>query len=238
MAAQKSHKSHKPPKFTRKDLKHDSFVDWTGTATAFLQEHFMKLGIGVVAIAVVLLGISFYNHGKARAHDTAAYMLFQGQSLLSRGAYAAAQERFIECTDRFGGTDFGKRAYLDLANTMIALGDPQSALNTVDEGEAKVPPKSRIYRSMQISRAAALCDLERYSDAEAVYRGLLSGKLNDVERVDTTYRLADCLRLDGKPADAVKVLEDLEASYERGDIQLVQRDLENRIFTMRALAAS
>jgi tetratricopeptide (TPR) repeat protein len=231
-------KPRKAPKFTRKNLKHDSFVEHTGELAAFLQEHFMKIGIGILVVVVVLVGISFYNQGRVKSSNSAAYLLYQGQSLLARGAYGAAQERLLQCTDRFGGTEFGKRAYLDLAHSLIAMGDPQSALATIEEGLGKVPARGELHDALLLFRATALSDLGRPAEAEAIYRQLLAANPSDVVRVDLTYRLSDCLRDAGRTREAVTVLEELRDAHARGEVDLVQRELETRIFTMRALASS
>ena len=56
-----------PHKLTRKELRQDGFVAWTGRAVDFLQDHYLKLAIGVLAVVVVVGGTSLYRQGGTRS---------------------------------------------------------------------------------------------------------------------------------------------------------------------------
>lgn len=223
-------------KMTRKNLKQDSFVDWTSRSVEFIQDHYLKLLIGVIGIIVVLVGVSYYSQGQVKSAQRASYLLFQGQSLLAQGAYGPAQERLQECSQDFGGTESGKRARLELGHVMIAQGDDLGALGLLEAGAAETSPEDALYRDYLRYQATALVNLKRHGEAERLYRQLLEGNPDGVEQVELELRLADCLRLDGRMHEALAVLERLQAAVHRGEITADTHDLETRLQLYRALA--
>jgi predicted negative regulator of RcsB-dependent stress response len=223
-------------KLTRKELKKDSFVDLTGRGVEFLQEHYLKLGIAILAVVVVILGISIYNQGQARAKESASYLLYQGQSLLNRGAYVPAQERLQECIDRFGGTEAGKQARLDLAHVLMALGENEAALATIREGLSAVSAEDPLYRELEKFRAAALMNLSQFSEAGVIYRDMLAQEPSDQERYEISMRYVDCLKMEQRYQEGIELLEALKTDVENGLISVPTRDLESRLQLLRALS--
>jgi predicted negative regulator of RcsB-dependent stress response len=223
------------PKFTRKDLKQDSFVERTAQAYDFLQRHYLKLAIGVLAIVVVAFGWSFYAKGQARAAERASYLLYQGQSLLYRGAYAEAVSRLRECIDSYAGTDSALRAHLDLGHALLAQGDQMAALDALQDGIAKTSAEDPLYFDFRLAEASALVDNGQHTGAEVVYRNLLASDPADHQRVELSLRLADCLKLDDRLPEAVAVLEQLQQSVETGQITAPGQDIESRLQLYRAL---
>ena len=227
-----------PHKITRKDLKQDSFVDSIGRGVEWLQENYLKLGLGILAIVVMIVGISLYNQGQTKSRHSSSYLLYQGQSLLSRGSYSPARQRLQECIDRFGGTVAGKHARLDLAHALIALGENEAALLTLEDGLRIVGKAEQLHHNLLVFKATTLANLERYAEASDIYRDLLDAGPGDGERLELTMRLADCLRSTGRVQESIEVLEALQKDIERGDINVPSRDLESRLLMYRALAGS
>jgi len=223
-------------KLTRKKLKQDSFLDWTARTVEFVQENYVKLAIGIGVVVVVVVAVSLYFQGQQRAHEQASFLLYQGESLMYRGAYEAARERLQECHDRYGGSLFGKRAGLDLGHTYLALGDPVQTLAILDGIADQVGQRGAMHRELQMIKGAALVDLQRFDEAAAVYRQLREEDLDPNERYEVAMRLADCLRLSGQVQEGLNVLEDLKAAVDRGDIPSESRDLDTRLQIFRALA--
>ena len=223
-------------KLSRKQLKQDSFLDSIARTVEFVQENYVKLALGIGVVVVVVIAVSMYFQGQQKAREQASFLLYQGESLMYRGAYEAARERLQECHDRFGGTLFGKRAGLDLGHTYLALGNPEQALATLDGLANHADQKAAMHRELQMLRATALVDLQRYDEAAAAYRQLREEDLDPNERYEVDMRLADCLRLSGQVQEGLNILEDLKAAIDRGDIPSASRDLDTRLQIFRALA--
>ncbi len=226
-------------KLTRKELKHDGFVDWTGRASDFLQVHYMRVGIVVLLILALILGVRLVREGQRRSAQRASYLLYQGQSLLLRGDHLAARGPLQEVVDRFGGTPFGKQAALGLAQAQLAGSEPDQALTSIERAARGLRANDPLALASARLRAAALITLQRLPEAENVYRDLLAvADLPDEARLELALALADCLKLAGRPADGAQVLVELLARIERGELKVQgrERDLESRIQLLKALA--
>jgi len=220
----------------RRDLKQDSFVEWAARAAEFVQQYYVHLGIGILVIAVAVIGFSLYKKSQISAQESASFLLYQGQSLMSRGNFDAARAPLQECIERFSGTRSGKQARLDLAHSFLATGDNEAALASLEDGFSQVEATDPLYLKLLASKAATFINLAQYRDAEHIYRRLLAGNPNELEIGEWTMRLADCLQLEGRPDEAVALLEDLQSELESGKISKAPRDLESRLQVFRALA--
>jgi len=223
-------------KLTRKDLKQDSFVDWTSRAVDFIQDNYLRLAIGAVAVVVLIVAVSFYTRGQVQARESAAAMLFQGQQLLGQGEYGAAEQRLQECRQSYGGTMFGKQACLDLAQVLMIQGQDTQALDIIAEGLQATEGDLSMTRALNKMKAACLMNLQQYDGAISLYRELLTGVSVDSERFDLVKRLASSLKLAGQLPAAITVLEELQRDVDLGEVELLQgRELETMIHMYRAL---
>lgn len=225
-------------KLSRKELKQDGFVDWTGRAYEYVQANYLKLAIGVVALVVVVLAVAFYLQGQERGRQRASELLFQGQALLAAGNYAAAVEPLQQAVDNHGGSELGKRAHLDLAHALLGAGQREQALQVARDGLERIDSAdAELHQGMLMVEAAVLSSLERWEDAIVVYRGLLAQDLPAPLRIDASFRLAEALKLRGDVEGAVTVLEELESAVARGDVPGPVRELTDRLSVYRALAS-
>jgi len=224
-------------KLTRKELKHDAFTEWTGNATEFLQEHYLRVGVGLLVVIAAIVGVNLYQRGQDRAAKQAAYLLFQGESLIGRGEFAAAVQPLKEVGDRFGGSRFAGQARFDLAQAQAGLGDNQAALATLEQAAAGARGDAALQRAVLQSKAAVLIALQRPQDAEAACRALLARQdVTPRERYDATLLFADVLRASGRLGDAVQTLTALQQEINSGKLAVPPRDLETRIQLLKALA--
>jgi predicted negative regulator of RcsB-dependent stress response len=223
-------------KLSRKDLKKDSFAALIGKSIDFIQENYMRLAVALLVLVVVVFGVIFYFQGQRRGREQASYLLYQGQNMLAQGAYGAAEVKLKECMDRYGGTFFGKMARLDLAQAMLARGEYQESLSVLQQAEQASPGGQSQRKKLLSMRAAALVGLQRFQEAAALYRELLSGSLTDSERYELSFQLADCLQASGQVQAAFEVLAELEEDFLRGDISQPNRDLQLRLELLRNLA--
>ncbi len=220
----------------RRNLKQDSFVEWTAKAAEFIQQYYVHLGIGILVIAVAVIGFSLSKKSQVSAQESASFLLYQGQSLMARGSFESARAPFQECIERFSGTRSGKQARLELAHAFLATGDNEAALATLEDGLRQVEGNDPLNRKLWTSKAATLMNLAQYREAEEIYRRLLAQNPNELEMGEWTMRLADCLQLQGRAGEAMSLLEELQAELESGKISKAPRDLESRLQVLRALA--
>jgi predicted negative regulator of RcsB-dependent stress response len=224
-----------PERYKRKKLKQDSFVDWTERSLEYVQHHYVALGVGLLAIVVVLVGFSVYRHNRAAAHRAASQLLYQAETAYDGGDYVLALDLFERYVDGHGGSSLAPVARLQLAKSLHANGRSGEALDALDQLLPDVqPPITRA--DVLIVKATVLSDLERYDDAAAVYSETLEGDLPDAKRRDVTDRLVDCYRLAGQPKQALQVLEKLRDRVAAGEIDGRVYDIESRIAYFRALA--
>ncbi|MFH1844242.1 MAG: tetratricopeptide repeat protein [bacterium] len=223
-------------KLTRKELKQDSFVQWTSRAVDFIQDNYLRLAIGAVAVVVLIVAVSFFTRGQVQARESAAALLFQGQQLLGQGEYGAAEQRLQECRESYGGTMFGKQACLDLAQALMIQGQDARALDIITEGLQDAGSDLDTARALNKMKASCLMNLQQYDGAISLYRDLLAGATVDNERFDLVKRLASSLKLTGQLPAAISVLEELQRDVDLGEVKLLQtRELETMIHTYRAL---
>jgi predicted negative regulator of RcsB-dependent stress response len=221
---------------TRKDLKQDSFVEWTARATDFIQQYYVHLGVTILVLAVVIIGVSMYQKSQVSARESASFLLYQGQSLLFRGDVEAARYPLQECIDRFTGTPAGKQARLDLAHAFLATGENDAALSILEEGLLEISADDPLHQHLLQSKAATLMNMQEYDQAAGLYASMLSGEPDERERVEWTLRLADCRKQQGRLNEAATILQELQAEIERGNISQPVRDLESRLQVLQALS--
>jgi predicted negative regulator of RcsB-dependent stress response len=224
-------------KLTRKELKHDSFMEGTARATDFLQVNYARVGIGLLVVVAIVFGVRFMQQGQARSAQKASYLLYRGESLLQRGAFAEAKQPLQELRDSFGGSKFAAQGSFDLAQAQAALGENDTALATIDKALSDSGGDAGLKTALRMLKGSVLGSLKRFPEAQTTVRDLLQTPgLGARERYDGTLLLADLLRLDGKPGAAADLLTTLQKEIDSGTLDIEARDLENRIQLLKALA--
>jgi len=201
-----------------------------------IQEHYVKVAVVLLAVAVVAVGSSYYQASQRKSAATASQLLYRGEDLLAKGSHVSAQASLQECIDRFGGTEFGKIAHVSLAKTMIAMGENEQALASAESSIAAFSQNDPQYIDLMLLKATALNNLKRYNEAIVEYRSLLEKEILDPMIYDVSLRLADCLHADGNTGEGLAVLEQLEQRIENEDLDLSNRNLESRIEFYRAFS--
>jgi tetratricopeptide (TPR) repeat protein len=225
-------------KLTKKDLKHDGFVEGTEKGLEFLQKHGMAIGLVAVAVVVIIVGGTYLQKSKASSASQASYLLYQGEGLLASGNLQGAQAPLQECIDRYGDTEFGRLARVGLAKAYLAGGANEDVVTSVDLWLKDVPADHPVNRSLRIARATALSSLHRYDEAATAFGELAASATDDADIFDMTIRQADCLRQAGKVAEALRLLEALDDRRARGEIKAPPTsDLRTRLEVLRAVAS-
>lgn len=117
----------------RQALRQDSFVSSTARATAFLQQNFMSVLVGLVAVGVVVVGTIWWSQTQERNSLQASQLMFQATSQYSNAAYSEALLTLDDLKSRFGGTREGRDAYYLSGAAHLALGESEQALQNFRE---------------------------------------------------------------------------------------------------------
>jgi hypothetical protein len=225
-------------KLTKKEMKHDGFVEGTELGLEFMQKHGMAIGLAVVVLIVIIVGGSYLQKSKAASANQASYLLYKGEGLLASGNLDGAQAPLQECIDRYGDTDFGRLARVSLAKAYLASGANNDVVTSVDLWLKDVPGTHPAARSLRIAKATALSGLARYADAAVAFGELAASATSDPEIFELTIRQAENLRQGGQPAEALRLLEALDGRRARGEITApTNNDLRSRLEVLRALVS-
>jgi predicted negative regulator of RcsB-dependent stress response len=225
-------------KLTKKELKHDSFVESTEKGLELVQKHGKTVGLVAAAVVILIVGGSYMQKSKVSSTNQASYLLYQGEGMLSNGNLEGARVPLQECIDRYGDTEFGRLARVGLAKAYLAAGANDDAVASVDLWLKDVPESNPANRALKVARATALSSLARHADAATAFGELAASATAPAEVFDFTIRQADNLRLGGQPAEALKVLEALDGRRARGEITApAATDLRSRLEVLRAIVS-
>ena len=138
----------KKKKLTKKELQEDQLVTSFYKTQEFVEEHKQKLIIGIGALAVLILAITWFVNKKSEDNILAAAKLSQIVPSFEQGQFQKAidgepgtqLEVFKSIVDEYGGTDQGELAKIYLANSYYSLGKYNDALETFSDysGDSKI----------------------------------------------------------------------------------------------------
>jgi predicted negative regulator of RcsB-dependent stress response len=224
-------------KFTKKDLKQDSFVNNTEKVLEFLQRNATAVGGGLLVLIVLLVGGSYLQQSREASRIEASYMLYQGQSFLSQGDFEAAIPPLQDCVEQHGGTEFGRYARPALVNAMLGAGQAEIALQEAERFASELPADHPAATELALVRANALADAGRYAEAAAAMGELIGDDLEDTVYVQRVLRQAEWLRVGGDLAGAEAALQGLHDRIAAGEITTsgLGREVERQLEMVRAL---
>ncbi len=222
-------------KFTKKDLKQDSFVSSTERALEFLQRNATVVGIGLLTLVVVLVGGSYWQQSQEASRVEASYMLFQGQTFIDQGDFEGAVVPLRDCVEEHGGTEFGRYARVALVHALLGAGEVDQALGAADRYADEIPADHPAATELALVRATALADAGRPAEAAAAMESLISAELPDNTYIQRSLRRVQWLREAGDRAAAVAVLEELRDAAAAGEITPMGTELERELERTRAL---
>lgn len=138
----------KKKKLTKKELQEDTLVTSFYKTQEFVEEYKQKLIIGIGALAVLILAITWFVNKKSEDNLLAAAKLSQIIHAFEQGQFQKAidgepgtqLEGFKSIVDEFGGTEQGELAKIYLANSYYSLGKYDDALEAFSDysGDSKI----------------------------------------------------------------------------------------------------
>lgn len=222
-------------KFTKKDLKQDSFVSTTEKFLEFGQRNATVIGVVLLVLVVVLVGGSYLRNSRADAAREASAMLYQGQTFLAEGNYAAAGSVLQDCIDNHGGSDFGRYARVAQVQTFLASGEAERAVALVQQYRDDIPDGHPAARDLRLLEAYAVAAVGEAGEAADLIAGFITPDLPDGVFYERSVQRADWLRDDGRTTEAVGVLAELDRMVKSGErTAFPPNDLEKRLAVARA----
>ncbi|HOX26347.1 MAG TPA: tetratricopeptide repeat protein [Candidatus Krumholzibacteria bacterium] len=222
-------------KFTKKELKKDSFVTWTERSLEFLQQNATVVGVAFLILVVLLVGGSYVMRGREAARTEASYLLFQGQTLLAQGDYELAMAPLQDCVDKHGGTEFGEFARVAVVQARLGLGEFDAALAAIDQYSAEIPADHAASGDLRLLRASVLADAGRFAEAADAMAGMITADLDDSIYYERSVLRSKWLLAAGQRDAALNLLEELRQAVASGELEVTGNDLENRLALARAI---
>lgn len=222
-------------KFTRKDLKKDSFVESTDRALSFIQQHATAVGAVLLILVVLLVGGSYVRKGQQAAKMEASFLLYQGQLLLAQGDYDLALARLQACLENHRKTDYAKYARLGIVQALLANGEIDVALARLDEYRRDLRASDPVQVKLDNLYAHALADAGRFAEAVTALAALPDADLPPAFLMERRLQQARWLEAAGDHRGAVALLEELHQAVVSGKLEAQRPDLELRLEVARAL---
>jgi predicted negative regulator of RcsB-dependent stress response len=211
---------------TRKDLKTDKFAQEVGHTVEFLSEHrsqTLRYGLIAVAVAVIAVGIYYYNRHQAtlraealtnamRINDGVVSPTPQPPNLTfitQEEKDKARTQAFMDLAARYHGSQEGALAQFYLAGMLLEQGKMDQAEKIYQDAMDSAPSA---YASMaQLSLAQIYGGEGKIADAEKLLRALMNKPTIFVSKEQAALTLAELL-YKTNPAEAKKLLDPLRQS--------------------------
>lgn len=215
---------------TKQDLRHDSFVEGTARATAWLQNNFMTVLVAIVALAVLVVGTVYLKHSRERSNLQASQLLYRATSAYTSGDHGAALITLDEILSRFGSSSEGDAALYLAGASHLALGENDRALERL-RAYLDESPEGMYARSARIGVALALESRGEFADAAQEYRAVrTSVEETDPLRSQAALGESRALEALGQFDAAIEVLQPVAG----GQDFAARQEAEGRIAALRA----
>jgi tetratricopeptide (TPR) repeat protein len=219
---------------TKEELRHDGFVEWTGSATAWLQKHFLTAIAGIAVLAVLVLVSVYFAQSRTRGHQESSQMLYRAGSLYGKGSYSESLVALDELIARHGGTAEGKTAHHLRGACHLALGENDAAIDEFQR-YLDLDSSGAFAASARSGMALALEARGDYPRAAEEFRKLRSDLgPDDARYAQAAFGEARALAQMGQPSAAIEVLQPLV----RGSDMSARQEAQSRIAVYRAKLAT
>jgi len=162
----------KRTRITKKQLKHDAFIETTSTASRFIEEHANKLLIGVLAIVVVIVVVMMIGRSQRATETVAAGELATATQTMNAGMQTQAADQFQAIIDRYPGTRSAAAATCYLGSLDFQMGQYDQALAHFEEYLARHTGNRNLDRTALEGKASVLEQRRDFTQAAAVYEDL------------------------------------------------------------------
>lgn len=202
-------------RLTKKQLKHDKFLEAIYAAWAYAQDNIgVVIGGAVALIAIVVLGVRVGGSvGGPHGNPEAERALSAARTQFLTGQGEAATAALEDVRRRYGSSAAGKEATLLLANSLYQAGDYARAL-TVFQDFLRKPLHDDLTRdNARLAIAACREETGDLAGASEGYREIWDTAFNPALRVQAAMAAARCERAQGQTDRAAALYRSVVADY-------------------------
>ncbi len=211
---------------TKEELRDDPVMDWIQNAIDFVEHNSRWLGVGALAVVVIIVGIVMVGRSQQKAALEAEELLVQGQSQFLQSNYSGAEVQLRELVTTHGGSNAARVGRIYLGDALLAQGRIQEALGVYDDA-AGVVGGGDLEAAAQRGRGAALESLGRLGEASQAYEA--AAAMGTSLQLDDFLGAARCALRGGEPQRAKALLEtaqDLDETQGQAKIELYLAEAE------------
>jgi len=216
---------------TKEELRHDSFVETTTRAAAYLQKNFMTVLVAILGILILIVLGVFFLKSQERTAVQADQAFFRVTGYYAQGAYSEVLTEAQTMLDLYGGRREGKWTLYYAGAAHLALAENDRAIERFDEYLAR-DPGGEYDMASRLGKAIAFESRGDLEDAARAYAEVRTasdpGSAQQTQAVIAETRVLQEL---GRIDEAIAVLEGLLLD---ADPQ-VQQEIRTRLDTLRAL---
>ncbi len=162
----------KRTRITKKQLKHDAFIETTSTATKFIEDHANKVLIGVLAVVVVIVVIMMIGRSRRATETVAAGELATATQTMNAGMHAQAADQLQGIIDRYAGTRSAAAATCYLGAIDFQMGLYDEALVHFEDYLSRHTGNHNLDRTALEGKASVLEQHRDFTGAATVYEDL------------------------------------------------------------------
>ncbi|MCK4330533.1 tetratricopeptide repeat protein [candidate division WOR-3 bacterium] len=220
-------------KITKKELKHDRFLDSTVEFMIYARHHKKIIGGIVVFIAVILIAVPYYQNYRRGIRDRADSKLMQAELAYVRGDFQDAYMEFETVRSNFSNTPAGKKAVYYTGHLMQLQGQPDEAIKYFEEFLS-------IYKDPILTPAALLgiasckTQLGQVDEAMESYQETAEKFSHSYFAEVALMELADLKETSGDIEGAKEVLRGVVSTFANTD---VAKEAEEKIAFLEGMGA-
>jgi len=219
-------------RLTRRQIREDPLLVWTGRIEAFAVENWQRLGIAAGALVLIVILALVLRGARRGAELEASELLAQAQVQLWTGNPVEAAQIAQQVIERSPGTGSGRMAHLVRGDALLKTGDFQGALasyRTFLEREKRDPV---LRLSARRGLAVALEETGQFAEAAEIYEELAREAKLDPLAVQELLNAARCRDRAGDATRARALYQQIIDSYPKeaatNDAKLRLAELERR----------
>lgn len=212
----------KKKKITKKEIQEDQLVTSFYRTQELFEEHKQSIIIGVGAIAVIILAITWFVNKKAEDNLLAAAQISQVVTLFEQGQFQKAIDGepgtqlsgLKSIVDNYGSTEQGEIAKIYLANSYYSLGDFENALDTYSDYSGS----SKLHQSTAYAGMAACYEVKKdYEEAAEYYKKAANTYKLETQTADFLLNAGINYLKSGQKENARTVLESVKNDYKTSE---------------------
>ena len=178
----------------------DSAMDWA-------RANARAIGIGAIALAVVLGGGALWRRSSAIKEERAGKALSEAQRSFASGNLPLAQSDLQKVVQRYGGTRAGIQARLLLAQVHFGQGKPVDGVKTLDD----INSPGVFASAVHALKGAGMEQQNKPIEAADHYLQAAKDATSDIQRDGYRVDAARAYAAGNRPADAIKIWQSMAA---------------------------